>query len=222
MSTPSLGWNTSVFYYHNLYPLLSVIFNWLWCYSQWSGTFQEAFCLYDHWPSACRGVLSGTQETRIDYASHSTSHLRWPCFASFHKKFRWMKSLDWHASWSADQFPIKDEKTKLLGLITPQSFKFFSILQLEMDWLAMNPERWSEDEHFRKAKNFVKTTKVTNDVAERGVKMASDYATILTKDDHIRDMLIQGVERCRRLLPNFKKQTLNSQGCRPFIVISWR
>ena len=74
----------------------------------------------------------------------------------------------------------------------------------------MNPERWPEDEHYMKAKNFVKTTKVTNDVAERGVKMARDYATILTKDDNIRDMLLQGVERCRRLFPDFKKQTLNS------------
>ena len=108
------------------------------------------------------------------------------------------------------KFPMIDEKTKLLDLITPNSFKFFSILQLKMNWLAMNPERWPEDEHYMKAKNFVKTTKVTNDVAERGVKMARDYATILTKDDNIRDMLLQGVERCRRLFPDFKKQTLNS------------
>ena len=61
-----------------------------------------------------------------------------------------------------------------------------------------------------KAKQFVRTVKVTNDVAERGVKLAADYATILTKDDEIRDRLLQGVERCRRLFPDFKKQTLNS------------
>ena len=36
------------------------------------------------------------------------------------------------------------------------------------------------------AKDFVKTVKVTNDVAERGVKMAKDYANILTKEDQIR------------------------------------
>ena len=59
------------------------------------------------------------------------------------------------------------------------------------------------------ANEFVHTVKVTNDVAERGVKLASDYARILTKDDSIRAMLLQGVERCRRMYPNFLKTTLN-------------
>ena len=74
----------------------------------------------------------------------------------------------------------------------------------------MNPEKWEEEESYKKAKEFVRTVKVTNDVAERGVKLAADYATILTKDDEIRDRLLQGVERCRRLFPDFKKQILNS------------
>ena len=108
------------------------------------------------------------------------------------------------------KFKNIDERTTLLDLITPQSFKFFSILNLDYDWLAMNPEKWEEEESYKKAKEFVRTVKVTNDVAERGVKLAADYATILTKDDEIRDRLLQGVERCRRLFPDFKKQTLNS------------
>ena len=107
------------------------------------------------------------------------------------------------------KFQKIDEKTSLSDLITPQSFKFFSILNLDYDWLAISPEKWEQEESYKKAKQFVKTVKVTNDVAERGVKLAADYATILTKDEEIRDKLLQGVERCRRLFPNFKKQTLN-------------
>ena len=59
-------------------------------------------------------------------------------------------------------------------------------------------------------RDYSTTVKVTNDVAERGVKIASDFATMLTKDDSVRAMLLQGVEKSRKLHPNFKKQTLNS------------
>ena len=36
-------------------------------------------------------------------------------------------------------FPIVDDKTELVDLITPKSFKFFSILKLDHSWRAMNP-----------------------------------------------------------------------------------
>ena len=107
------------------------------------------------------------------------------------------------------KFPVIDEKTRLEDLITSQSFKFFTILGLQCDWLAKSPDMWEDDQDFKAANEFVNTVKVTNDVAERGVKLASDYAGILTKDDAIRSMLLQGVERCRRNFPNFLKSTLN-------------
>jgi hypothetical protein len=107
------------------------------------------------------------------------------------------------------KFPLIDEKTELVDLITPYSFKFFNILGLDSGWLAKDPNSWEEEESFRVAQDFVKTVKVTNDVAERGVKMAKDYATILTKDDGIRAKLLQGVEMNRQKFPNFMKKTLN-------------
>ena len=93
--------------------------------------------------------------------------------------------------------------------VSPQSYRFFKILGLDYQWLAMDPERWQEEESYRLAKEFVTSVKVTNDIAERGVKLAKDYATLLTKDDAIRAQLLQGVERCRRMFPDFAKQTLN-------------
>ena len=74
-------------------------------------------------------------------------------------------------------------------LVTAQSFKFFTILGIDSKWLAISPEKWEDEEGFKVAKEFVNTVKVTNDVAERGVKLAADYATILTKDDGIRAKL---------------------------------
>ena len=105
------------------------------------------------------------------------------------------------------KFPNIEEKTKLVDLVTPSSFKFFSIMG---QWLEVNPDKWEEHKEYRSARDFVKTVKVTNDVAERGVKMASDFATLLTKDDSMRAMLLQGVERSRRMYPSFKKKCLNA------------
>ena len=107
------------------------------------------------------------------------------------------------------KFPMVDKKTELVDLLTPHCFKFFSILGLGYQWLAKNPDLWEEEQEFRAARDFVKTVKVTNDIAERGVKIASDYAHILTKDDKIRSMILQGVEMCRKKYPNFYKKTLN-------------
>ena len=56
---------------------------------------------------------------------------------------------------------------------------------------------------------FVKTVKVTNDVAERGIKLASDYAALLSKDDDMKAKIFQGVELSRRIHPDFRKNTLN-------------
>ena len=91
----------------------------------------------------------------------------------------------------------------------PLSFKFCKVLNTDLAWLSMDPEEWEGDESYRNTKEFVRTVKVTNDVAERGVKMASDYATLLTKDDTMRAWILQGVEKSRRTYPDFKKETLN-------------
>ena len=107
------------------------------------------------------------------------------------------------------KFPVIDEKTRMEDLLTPKSFKFFSILGIDSDWLAKSPDTWEAEEGFRAANEFVNTVKVTNDVAERGVKLATDYATVLTKDDSVRSLLLQGVDRCRRMYPDFLKSTLS-------------
>ena len=38
-------------------------------------------------------------------------------------------------------------------------------------WLAKSPEVWEEEENYQVVKAFVKSVKVTNDVAERGINM---------------------------------------------------
>ena len=106
-------------------------------------------------------------------------------------------------------FPDVDEDTKLVDLITSKSWLFFTILNLSADWLVLPPAQWKENQDYVTAEQFVKTVKVTNDVAERGVKIASDYASILTRDSKIRQMIFQVVEKDRRENPGITKKLLN-------------
>ena len=62
------------------------------------------------------------------------------------------------------------------------SWEFFDILKVKADWLTWPLNEWEESEDYRKVRKFVMTVKVVNDAAERGIKLASDYAQSLTKD----------------------------------------
>ena len=66
----------------------------------------------------------------------------------------------------------------------------------------------SENENYRRAQQYVKTVKVANDPAERGIKLASEYSKILSKDSAIRSLIYQVVENDRTRRPNFKKSTM--------------
>ena len=58
-------------------------------------------------------------------------------------------------------------------------------------------------------RNFVITVKVTNDCAERGVKLATEYSKSLTRDSQERSKIYQVVEAERRAKPDAKKGSLN-------------
>ena len=56
------------------------------------------------------------------------------------------------------------------------------LLKIGISWLQSGPETWSEDLGYQETAAFVTTVKETSDVAERGVKLITYYAEILTKD----------------------------------------
>ena len=126
--------------------------------------------------------------------------------------------------------PILDielkKETELVDLLGNNSFLLWDILNLNWQWLKQSPEEWDQSASYLEMREYVCTVKGTNDCAERGVKviiikshymcylslfqLISDYISILTTDEEMRDLLLQGVENCRRMFPNFKKSTLNN------------
>ena len=107
------------------------------------------------------------------------------------------------------KFPKIGPNTELYDLVTEESLDFFSVIKVDDNWLEQPVDSWEDDEDFITAKMFVHTVKTTNDLAERAIKMATDYAQILTKDEDTRRRIIQGVEDHRRTYPDFKKSSLN-------------
>ena len=93
----------------------------------------------------------------------------------------------------------RDEEELHFGL--PTDVDENTILNISADWLVLPPAQWKEDQDYIEVEQFVKTVKVTNDVAERGVKIASDYDSILTRDSKIREKIFQVVEKDRMVNP---------------------
>ena len=107
-------------------------------------------------------------------------------------------------------FPEVTATTQLRDLVTPQSWQFFEIVKVCPDWLALPPAEWASSDDFRLAREYVQTLKVTNDTAERGIKIASDFMQVLTKDSEMRQKIFQVVEWDRHQRPDSKKCTMNS------------
>jgi hypothetical protein len=90
------------------------------------------------------------------------------------------------------------------NLIGPESHMLFV-------WFNLIPVHlWPSDLDFAKAEQFVGSVKVVNDATERGVKLITDYATIITTDKEQRAWLLQGVEHHRKLYPAFEKRALHA------------
>ena len=72
---------------------------------------------------------------------------------------------------------------------------------------AISPQRWKENEDFIEAKKIVRSLKVINDTAERGVQLITEFNNILTKNEEQKQFLLQVVREHRKLFSDNKKST---------------
>jgi hypothetical protein len=101
------------------------------------------------------------------------------------------------------------QKMTLTSIISPASWALFNDLEIsDTDWLKNPPSTWGGNKSYEKLNTFVTKLLITNNCAERGVALISDYIEIVTKDEDQRQHLLQGVELHRKSFPNAKKSTL--------------
>ncbi|KAG0717894.1 hypothetical protein GWK47_053527 [Chionoecetes opilio] len=93
-------------------------------------------------------------------------------------------------------------------LVGPESHLLLDTLGIEYDGFCSLWRHGQGVDDYSKALEYVSNVKVVNDIAERGVKMMTDFANIITTDSQQKQYLLQTVEYNRERFDSFKKQTL--------------
>ena len=104
--------------------------------------------------------------------------------------------------------PILTNRTRLSDLIGPQSWHIFSKFP-DVKFLYAHPRTWPTDAGYNRMFKVIRNLKVVNDVAERGVKLVTDYAGIITPDEDQKQYLYQVVEATRVRLRTTKLTKAN-------------
>ena len=73
---------------------------------------------------------------------------------------------------------------------------------------TVDPDKWTENEEFQQAVKFVKSLRVVNDMAERGVKLILDFICSVTKNEEQKRFLLQVVSEHRSKFPLPQKSLL--------------
>lgn len=67
-------------------------------------------------------------------------------------------------------------------ILSTIGLSFFLILNIDSSFLHSNVSEWHTMPSYIKGEMAVRSVMSTNDIAERAVKVASDYNAVLTKD----------------------------------------
>ena len=113
------------------------------------------------------------------------------------------------------EFPVLDWRNLVLArprlgsLVNPSSWLIFDLLGLSgpQDWLQLPGHMWTWFSKYRKFVEFANNLAVTNDLAERGCHMITEFINKTANEDQ-RQALLQVVEYHRSLVPDLSKKNL--------------
>ncbi|KAK2702108.1 hypothetical protein QYM36_019238 [Artemia franciscana] len=95
--------------------------------------------------------------------------------------------------------------------VTAKSAKLFQMMDLSDGFLTVDPDLWEDRHDYGLASETVRSLKVVNDHAERGVALIQEYSGFITQDESQLQFLLQVVNEHRRVYPDSRKQTLSGQ-----------
>ena len=93
--------------------------------------------------------------------------------------------------------------TKLADLAGPDSWFAFRLLKLDAGFLELDVKDWPDSPAYQSSKANVMALNVTNDAAERRVKMGCDYLEAARSETHFQSIL-QVVEQSRKTKPDLR------------------
>ena len=108
--------------------------------------------------------------------------------------------------------PHITETTRISDLAGRRSVLLFQRFRFTIDdvqFLRRAQSQWCKSDSYQRLERLVFNIKVTNDTAERGIKILEDYKDVQTTDNKQRNMILHCVESIRQKYPDFRKKTLS-------------
>lgn len=94
--------------------------------------------------------------------------------------------------------------------VSKSTLNFLNILKINCDFLKVEPTCWSGNAKLQQVLALLKNLRVVNDVAERGIKLITEYNNVLSKDELQQQYILQVVNQYRKEFINTNKSTVVS------------
>ena len=101
--------------------------------------------------------------------------------------------------------PVGPANAQLSTFVGQDSWQFFKLFGIDSGFIETPVCEWPFDERWVKGKLVVNHLSVTNDAAERGVKLAYDYVDLAKKESSYQNIL-QVVDNQRKCIPNQRRR----------------
>ena len=103
---------------------------------------------------------------------------------------------------------ISISSLKVSDFASQASIALFKVLRISHDFLTKDPSNWPEDDDYKAAAAIVRSIRVVNDTAERGIALTQAFNYKVTESEDQRQCLFQVVEKQRHSQPGTSKQQL--------------
>ncbi|XP_050526437.1 uncharacterized protein LOC126897076 [Daktulosphaira vitifoliae] len=107
-----------------------------------------------------------------------------------------------------DDVPNFLQKDLPTDLITSKSIEMFKRFKIQTIFLSIDPAYWNYQEDFKTGREIIKSLKIVNDTAERGVKLMEEYNDKFTKDEEQKQFLLQTVQDYQKKYLKCDRETL--------------
>jgi len=97
---------------------------------------------------------------------------------------------------------------ELQDFVTANTTRFFDITGLPCDFLSKDPSQWEEDATYTSVRATVRSMRVVNDIAERGVALMDEYNLLHTNNEEQKQFLLLTVKQYRQRYADRNKSTL--------------
>lgn len=100
------------------------------------------------------------------------------------------------------------EERNIEDFVSSTTLRFFRILGISSAFLQKEPRLCEEGEDYKASREIVRSMKVVNDIAERGVALIEEYNKLISTDEEQKQFLLLVVKNFRQKYPDTKKTTL--------------